>query len=208
MSSALEEAAGKCKTTKRMNWRMYISRKRCKPQGTIWPQAYYNKRYYCFAHMRRAGMCKYCSCDVCAEHKQQQDECVRCRRNSRGLNLPCKKHLAKIQDCSLCNNKNSLVSFEYWDLCSQHLRLKKASKHSKEKHYKQIQEKIINCLLCSNRLESKSFRQERYQSLVKLDESADSWPKQRVQNNNAKVDGKKNLNNDKANSKKSCNNSD
>lgn len=192
-------------TPDKKDWHMYTSRKSVKPQNSNWPAVCFENKYFCFAHLKRVGGCKKCSFDICKYHKDMQDRCLICTTKHHGVNTPCKKHLSLIAACKDCSNRKSFTSMKDWVLCHAHQKFRRASKHSRLHHYKQVQEKIVRCFLCHNRNESERFRQKRNDSLMKLYRSTDCRPSQSVNQDASEAYRNNNLDDDVAESEEGSN---
>lgn len=187
-------------------WFFYQSRKNVQPQNSNWPAIYHNKRFLCFAHLRPTGKCKWCTFHVCECHSKEQKKCAHCGILERGINNPCKIHHAMISDCKDCDNRQSFTSLKFWKLCSVHAKFKKASRKSKLLQYKQVQQRIVQCKSCFNKIESKRLRQQRYDTIVNLQQGANCRPCKSVQQDASQVKRNNNLKDNVTKSKKSSNN--
>lgn len=173
---------------------MYCSRKKSMPQRVQWPLVHMRSKYFCFAHLQQHGRCNLCSFDTCVAHAKIQKECALCGCNRFSVNAPCGKHAVDIGNCCKCTGGVGFLSYAHWRLCAQHERWKNKLLCSATQAQRiLLKTKIVQCLVCTNTLETLKARQRRNSLLINSAKDAKRRPRKRVKYDEAEVDGDDNL---------------
>jgi hypothetical protein len=157
------------------------------------------RRYHCFAHMRRRYECMECSRDLCPRHLATCTRCNFCSTNRYGQLVPCAgRHLKLVQECPKCTNDRAFTSLDAWQLCDRHNHFRAKEPRHRRNLY---QLAVLHCRRCTNVLETKGTARKRHDHFMQDYNRTSGRGDDAVQQNDAKVGGQDDFQDDKANAR-------